>query len=127
MEKIHIQQTKTSPEIVLDPETGTASISGESYPENAMEFYEPVFKWLKEFTQTGKNLEFKFKLNYFNTSSSKCIMDILDELEEYHNDGDGEVKVKWLYQEDDDDMQESGEEFADDLELPFELVAYSED
>lgn len=124
MEKIQIEQTKVSPEVILDEENGVASISGESYPENAMGFYKPVFDWINHFITTKNKLSFDFKLNYFNTSSSKCIMDILDILEKYHAE-DGEVNVKWHYQEDDDDMLESGEEFADDLELPFELISYS--
>lgn len=124
MEKVHIQKTKTSPEVVLDSDANTAMIEGESYPENAVEFYKPVFSWLNNHIGVQRKLDFVFKLNYFNTSSSKCIMDILDQLNDYHNNN-GEVSVKWMYQEDDDDMMESGQEFGDDLDLKFELESYS--
>jgi hypothetical protein len=123
MEKILIEHTKTTPKVILDHELGTASIEGESYPENAIEFFKPVFAWLSKYKESNQGLTFIFKLNYFNTSSSKCIMDIFESLEEYHLKG-ADVKVKWMYHVDDEDMMESGQEFVDDLELTLELESY---
>lgn len=122
MEKIQIKRTKVSPEILLDPETGYAEIAGESYPENSVSFYSPVMEWLTGTMEAKKTIEFNFKLDYFNTSSSKCILDILTKLEKYHGEG-GKVIVKWHYNEDDDDMLEAGEDFSADLTLPFELIS----
>ncbi|XDD49521.1 DUF1987 domain-containing protein [Leptospira sp. WS92.C1] len=123
MESLHIQQTKTSPEVILDTEKGVVEIIGESYPENAIAFYKPVFDWLNSAMGSKGSIQVKFQLDYFNTSSSKVIMDILDSLQKYH-DQNGKVRVLWLYKEDDDDMQETGEEFSSDLSLPFELKSY---
>ncbi|EJO78166.1 PF09345 domain protein [Leptospira interrogans serovar Pomona str. Kennewicki LC82-25] len=123
MESLHIQQTKTSPEVILDTEQGFVEIIGKSYPENAIAFYKPVFDWLNAAMNSKSKIQVKFQLDYFNTSSSKVIMDILDSLQKYH-DQNGKVKVLWLYKEDDDDMQETGEEFSSDLSLPFELKSY---
>ncbi len=123
MESLHIQQTKTSPEVILDTEQGFVEIIGESYPENAIAFYKHVFDWLNAAMNSKSKIQVKFQLDYFNTSSSKVIMDILDSLQKYH-DQNGKVKVLWLYKEDDDDMQETGEEFSSDLSLPFELKSY---
>ncbi|AYV55186.1 DUF1987 domain-containing protein [Leptospira kmetyi] len=123
MESLHIQQTKTSPEVILDTEKGAVEIIGESYPENAIAFYKPVFDWLNSAMSSKTQIQVKFQLDYFNTSSSKVIMDILDSLQKYH-DQSGKVKILWLYKEDDDDMQETGEEFSSDLSLPFELKSY---
>ncbi|MBW0432229.1 hypothetical protein DLM76_01245 [Leptospira yasudae] len=123
MESLHIQQTKTSPEVILDTEKGVVEIIGESYPENAIAFYKPVFDWLNAAMGSKASIQVKFQLDYFNTSSSKVIMDILDSLQKYH-DQSGKVKILWLYKEDDDDMQETGEEFSSDLSLPFELKSY---
>ncbi|MDX1961264.1 MAG: DUF1987 domain-containing protein [Leptospiraceae bacterium] len=121
MDKILIKKTKVSPEVVLEPD-GFAEISGESYPENSVSFYEPIMKWLKEAVDEKKEINFNFRLDYFNTSSSKCIMDILSKLDKYNTDG-GKVVVKWHYAEDDDDMLEAGEDFSADLSLPFEKIA----
>ncbi|MGJ4789075.1 DUF1987 domain-containing protein [Leptospira koniambonensis] len=123
MESLHIQQTKTSPEIILESDKGLAEIIGESYPENAMAFYKPVFDWLSAIQTANKQIQFRFQMDYFNTSSSKVIMDILDNLQKYHDKG-GKVEVEWLYKEDDEDMQETGEEFSSDLSLTFKMKSY---
>ena len=75
MDKINIKKTKVSPEINLDPDSGIAEIVGESYPENSVSFYQPLMDWLDNAIGDKINLEFNFKLDYFNTSSSKCIID----------------------------------------------------
>lgn len=124
MEKVHIQKTKSSPEVIMDFDAGTLEIKGESYPENAVAFYKPVFDWIAEATNAKKAIKIEFKLDYFNTSSSKCVMDLLDLSEKYFS-GNGKIEVKWYYKEDDDDMLETGQEFAGDLKLPFEILSYS--
>jgi hypothetical protein len=121
MDKIQIKRTKVSPEVTLEPD-GLAEIIGESYPENSVGFYQPIMDWIKQSVEAKINIAFNFKLDYFNTSSSKCIMDILDKLDKYHIAG-GKASVKWYYNEDDDDMLEAGEDFSADLTLPFEKIA----
>ncbi len=124
MDKILIQKTKTSPEIIMDFERGILDIIGESYPENAVGFYKPVFDWLNSATSANIPITVNFRLDYLNTSSSKCVIDILDILDKYHGNA-GKVSVKWYYKEDDDDMLETGEEFSSDIKVPFELLSYS--
>jgi hypothetical protein len=124
MDKIVIQKTKTSPEIIMDFDKGILDIVGESYPENAVMFYKPVFDWLSNAISSKKALKVNFKLDYFNTSSSKCVIDILDTLDKYFSES-GQVEVKWFYREDDDDMLETGEEFSSDIKVPFELISYT--
>ncbi|GBF50912.1 hypothetical protein LPTSP4_24390 [Leptospira ryugenii] len=123
METIRITSTKNSPEVVLDFDNGIAEVVGESYPENAVSFYKPVFDWLNQTISQKKPFKFVFKLDYFNTSSSKCIIDILDLLQIYHSNG-GKINVEWYYRQDDEDMKDTGEEFLEDVDLPHELIAY---
>ncbi|TGL62299.1 DUF1987 domain-containing protein [Leptospira ognonensis] len=123
METIRIASTKNSPEVTLDFENGLAEVAGESYPENAVSFFKPVFEWLNHTISQKKPFKFLFKLDYFNTSSSKCIIDILDLLQIYHSNG-GKINVEWYYRQDDEDMKDTGEEFLEDVDLPHELIAY---
>lgn len=127
MENLKIEGTKTKPQIDFNAETGKLLIGGESYPENAIEFYKTVQDWLTNYLVENKSkaIEFNFKMVYFNTSSSKAILDILDILEKHHKKG-WNIKVIWQYEEDDEDIQESGEEFADGLSLPYEIVSYED-
>jgi hypothetical protein len=125
MDNLIINETKTTPRIEFLAETGTLTLSGESYPESAMQFYEPVTAWLKEFfaSATAENVVMNVKLSYFNTSSSKCLLDLLSLLEAEHRKKRS-VTVNWHYRKNDEDMEESGEEFAEDLDMPFKLIAY---
>ena len=124
MQALNIEPTKTTPEVKYDETTFKFSISGHSYPENSVEFYQPIIEWIRHWMEE-KPSEAKviFKLEYFNTSSSKSLLDIFDVIEDGHTDGVN-IKVEWHYQEEDDDMRDSGEDFAEDLTLPIELVSY---
>ena len=127
MEVIKIKGTDDTPTIILDKDSGIFEISGRSLPEDVTTFYEPVLNWLDDYQEEANdNTVFSFKLVYFNTASSKLILDILMKLEEMHEDGKA-VLIKWYFPEDDEDMEEAGEEYADIVEVPFEQVSYSLD
>ncbi len=124
MENLILPGTKTTPYVNFNSKSNVLELSGESYPENAIEFYKQVFEWLKHYFKEEPALTtFNFKLMYFNTSSSKAVLDILDVLDDLYNEG-SKVIVNWYYQVDDEDMLESGQEFAEGLSLPFNLISY---
>ena len=127
MEVIKIVGTDDTPSVTLDVANEIFEISGRSLPEDVAVFYEPILDWIDRYSEeaTGKTI-FNFKLVYFNTASSKMILDILLKLEEMHESGK-DVLVRWYYPEDDEDMEEAGEEYADIVEVPFEQISYSLD
>jgi len=101
------------PTVDFNAETGVCELSGESYLEETIKFYTPIFNWIKEYiTTVRKPIIFNFKLTYFNTSSSKCIVDILNMLKTFQNDS-GEVTVNWFYDDEDEDIEEELEEVED--------------
>jgi len=125
METIKIQGTEDTPKVTLDKEKEIMEISGRSLPEDVASFYEPILSWLEEYAQSpNKKTIFNFKLVYFNTASSKLLLDILMKLEEIHEAGH-DVLIRWHYPEDDEDMEEAGEEYSDIVDVPFEQVSYS--
>jgi hypothetical protein len=125
METIKIQGTEDTPKVILDKEKEVMEISGRSLPEDVASFYESILTWLDEYAQNpNPKTIFNFKLVYFNTASSKLLLDILMKLEEIHEAGNN-VIIRWHYPEDDEDMQEAGEEYADIVDVPFEQVSYS--
>ncbi|MBN1112668.1 MAG: DUF1987 domain-containing protein [Bacteroidales bacterium] len=125
MEVIKILGTDDTPNVIFDLENDVFEISGRSLPEDVTAFYEPLINWLDEYAEDPKDSTvFSFKLVYFNTASSKLILDILMKLEEIHEDGK-EVLVKWYYPDDDEDMEEAGEEYADIVSVPFEQISYT--
>lgn len=124
METIKIQGTEDTPKIMLDAENEIMEISGRSLPEDVSSFYEPVLNWLNEYAENpNKKTVFNFKLTYFNTASSKLLLDILMKLEEMHEKGN-DILIRWHFPEDDEDMAEAGEEYADIVDVPFEQIPY---
>ncbi len=125
MKDLIIEGSKTKPYVKFISDKARLEIGGESYPENAMEFYKPIGQWLATFLSenTEKEITFTFKMIYFNTSSSKAILDLLDQLESHHKSG-GRVKLLWLFEEDDEDIEESGEEFLDGLSINYSIESY---
>ena len=102
--------------------SGKLEISGKSIPENSLEFYKPAFEWLDNYLQSPAPItELKICLEYFNTSSSKCLLDIFRKLETINLSGKSDVKVFWFYDADDEDMMEAGEDYQALVQVPFEL------
>ena len=125
MEILKIESTEDSPQIVLDRESNILEISGRSLPEDVNTFYEPTMSWIEEYTKDPLDVTvFSFKFTYFNTASSKIILDILTRFEEMIEEGH-EVMVRWHYPEEDEDMMEAGEEYSEMVDVPFEMVSYS--
>lgn len=128
MNTLAIEKTERSPEIHFDFDKNQYMIRGESYPEDVNEFYGPVMEKLeKHFSQLkGTCINFTFELIYFNSSSAKILMNLFDLLDDTAKDGN-KVHIVWEYEEDDDNMEELGEEFCEDLEhATYKLVNIEE-
>jgi len=124
MEALDIRATNDTPKVLLDPENNIFEISGRSLPEDVVSFYQPVIDWLEEYKDNARDsTEFVFKYIYFNTATSKLIQDILMKLEEIKLSGK-EIQVLWFYEQDDEDMLDVGEEFKENIEIPFEIIPY---
>jgi hypothetical protein len=121
MEELNISPSPKTPEVKMDAQAGQLMIGGRSIPENSVEFYAKVLSWLDEYSsiQSGATV-MDVKLEYFNTSSSKCILDIFKKLELMKKEGK-EVKVNWFYESDDEDMLEAGEDYDAIIDIPFEM------
>ena len=120
MEIINLEGTEDTPKIILDKSNKIFEISGRSLPEDSAEFYQPILDWLGEYANDPlPETTFDFKLGYFNTASSKLILDVLTALEDIEN-----AKVVWHFYEEDEDMEEAGEEFSELVDVEFELRPY---
>jgi hypothetical protein len=124
MDPIYSAETYDCPGITLDKEKGIFEITGRSLPEDVYAFYEPIIMWLTEYAkEPNPETRFDFKFIYFNTASSKIVLDILTVLEEMKENG-YKVLIRWYYLKEDEDMQEAGEEYSEMVEVPFELIQY---
>ncbi len=127
MENISIKATPKTPTVDFIAESGKVEIKGRSIPENSIEFYKPLVDWLDSYAADPKEeTEVNIQLEYFNTSSSKCILDVFKKLEAIHKDGHN-VKINWYFEEDDEDMLEAGEDYQSIIKIPFKMIETEEE
>lgn len=120
MTGLNIEATKATPQIVLDKDSKMFLLKGKSFPEESRSFYAPLFTWLEEYAKDpNEETLFEFKMEYFNSSSSLIILEILNLLDRIHKSGK-KVTISWSYLDIDEDMLEAGEEYSDLVSLPFE-------
>jgi hypothetical protein len=122
MEKIIIKETKNSPKVIMDNENGILQIIGDSYPENAKEFYKQIFDWIESFFENKEKLFVNFNLSYFNSSSLKYIIELLILFNKYHL-ASKEINVIWEYDSEDIEMKETAEELSSELKFSFDVRA----
>ena len=119
------EQSPKTPYVNFDSESGNFELKGKSIPENTIAFYKPLFEWLDNYVQNPvPDTTLNIQLDYFNTSSSKCIVDLFKKLELIVKNGNGKAIINWLYDENDDDMLEAGEDYKSIIKLPFNLVSF---
>lgn len=126
MENLHLVASPKTPQVNFDSKTGTLELRGRSIPENSIEFYQPLNEWIDSYgTNPCANTVIDVKLEYFNTSSSKCILDLFKKLERL-NGNKTEVSVNWYFEVDDEDMEEAGEDYQAIVRLPFKMIEVEE-
>ncbi len=126
MKRILIQERDFIPGVLLDKEKGIFEMTGKACPENLDEFYDPIFRWLDEYIENpNEETIFEVKLVYYNTASSKALLKILQKLELLQKKGH-KVIVRWHYEEDDEDLQIAGEDYAELIQIQFEFVPHKD-
>lgn len=126
MEPLHLEGSPKTPHVHFDPATGLLEIKGRSIPENSIDFYKPLIDWIEKYGRTpNAKTALHVQLEYFNTSSSKCILDVFKRLETIRSGGN-EVTVLWHYEADDEDMLEAGEDYAGIINVPFKMIQIAE-
>jgi hypothetical protein len=126
MQRLTIKGTSNTPYIELDP-NGTLSIRGRSTPENPLDYYAPVTSWVGNYIVHPKeDTTVRLFFIYINTSSLKCLIEILKKLLHVTKSGN-KLTIEWLYEEGDDDMRELGAEFEELLQISFSIIPVNEE
>lgn len=113
-----------TPKVNFDAKTGILLIEGKSFPPDVTTYFGDILSWLDEYIlEPADNTVMTLKLDYFNTASSKIIMDILYKMEELHSKGK-KVLIEWYYPDDDEDMMETGKEYEELIKIPFKQIGY---
>ena len=129
MEKYSIEATANTPTIKFDLNKGELNISGRSIPENSIEFYNPLFAALDTYLSNPnpKNATIlNIQLEYYNSSSSACLLSVFKKLEKFHKGVGSPVTINWIYEENDEDILAAGKNFEGMVDLPFQMISISE-
>lgn len=127
MTNLIIEKTKYTPYVSFNTDTNIFEISGESYSEDSVDFYQPIVQWLQNYLDQNQTpLTFNLFFTYFNTNSSQFIYEILEILETYYLKSKVLTQVNWSVKTNDHDMMEDAENFKESFEkLPFQLAYQS--
>ncbi len=126
MAPIKIEGTPKTPSVNFEESTGILELRGRSIPENSIEFYKPLIDWIDRYSRTAQQATvLRVQLEYFNTSSSKCILDLFKKLEQVRSAGN-DVSVLWHYEVEDEDMLEAGEDYQAIINIPFKMIQIEE-
>ncbi|MCK4661514.1 MAG: DUF1987 domain-containing protein [Bacteroidales bacterium] len=121
MDSLIIEPTNDTPRVYFDADKGILEISERSLPENALEFYHPLFEWIYDYIENPQTeTRINFKLEFFTTSSAKQITKILFLLEKLSDISD--VSIKWYYKKEDIDMYSAGLKYSKLTDLKFEII-----
>lgn len=122
-----IEGNSQRPTVIIDSENGLIELSGSSIMENPLEVFIPVFNKIAEYVDNPQpKTTVNFKLTYFNTSSSKLLLDLIQNLENVHKQERSVIQVNWYYFEDDENMMEIGEDFAMLCNVPIDILVMPE-
>jgi hypothetical protein len=129
MDILKIEATQQTPEVSFNAENNVLELKGECYPENVVEFSAPLFSWLDNYLKQLDNqaVIVNIELSYFNSGSSKMLLNLFERLETEVTKNCKNITVNWIYDAENDSAEEYGEEFQEDLNLlGFNLVEKEE-
>lgn len=123
---MQINPTPKTPQVLFDFEAKSLLIKGISCPDNPLQFYTPLFENLKEFLKKSSQLEIEIQLDYFNTGSSKCILNLFQMINEVCKNTE-DIKVTWITDEGDSELEEAGKIFEEMSGLHFIYITAKEE
>ncbi len=124
IEPLRIQATIDCPDVILDKEMNCFEFNGKALPENPKEFFNPIVKWINEYSKQPNNeTVFSFKMEYINSAAQKKIHDIMLICKEIH-ENNNPLYIDWYYHPEDEGMKEEGETLAELVKIPFRFFMY---
>jgi len=125
MESIRIEKTPKSPLFVLT--NGYIRLSGRSIPQNARQLYRICIDWVEQYVQSpARETKVDLYFEYIDTSSIRCVVDILAKLSHIPAHSQNRIEMNWYYECDDDDSYDLGAYIQAHLKVPFNIISLEE-
>ena len=116
--------TDQRPTVLIDIEKGYFEIKGISIPENPRELFFPITNLVDKYLVKPQPItNLIFKLEYFNTSTTKFMLNLINTLEILEDRG-LKVNVEWHYRLGDDDMMEAADDFSELCNINIKVIPY---
>jgi len=132
-ETLIIEATEFTPEINFNLSQRKLLFKGVSRPEDVIKFYQPAIQWLKELEHKIRikadmrysipSFHVEFRMNYFNSASSKMLLEILQILRRIKEMGI-DILIDWYYDANDEAMYEDGMDLSEAVDIPFTFHAH---
>ena len=125
MESIRIEKTQKAPLFVL--RDGYIRLSGRSIPQNARQLYKICIDWVEQYVQMpARETVVDLYFEYIDTSSIRCVVDILTKLSQIPERSNNRVGINWYYECDDEDSLDLGAYIQAHLKIPFNIIQLGE-
>ena len=122
MQALIIPVSNNTPGVWFEPASGTFELTGNSIPENAIEFYQPVMDWLANHLPDLEGEQtLKIKLSYFNSTSLKALYMMLKQVKDANTMG-CRVRVEWYIEEDDELLSETRSMMSEMLDMVMDVI-----
>lgn len=122
MQNLNLTASHSTPSVDFNTATGIFILKGRSIHENPSIFYEPLLEWLDGYIASPRPYTtLHIHLEYFNTSSSKHLLDVLKKVKTLTERGNS-VRIIWQYEAEDEDIKEAGEDYSAIIGYPFEFL-----
>jgi hypothetical protein len=121
VKEVHILPTNKTPEIILNP-NGFIKIKGRAIDESRTLFSDQVMEWLDNYLlNPPKTTELSIDLEYLNSYNSIVLASIIRKLN-LLNQQSKQLFIKWVIDEDDDDLLERGKYISSTFDIPIEFI-----
>jgi hypothetical protein len=120
MKRLEIVATNNTPHVLLEGDSTSLLIEGKSFPEDGKEFYRPILEWITGLEKGDpKPIKIYFNLYYLSSSSIIAVKQLLFKVVDLKAKGFF-FTIVWCYDEDDDDIRKTGEDYQKLTRLEFQ-------
>jgi len=125
MESIRIEKTQKAPLFIL--RDGYIRLAGRSIPQNARQLYKICNDWIDQYVQSpARTTKVDLYFEYIDTSSIRCVVEILTKLSRITESGKNKIEMNWYYEHDDEDSYDLGAYIQVHLKIPFNIISLEE-
>lgn len=119
--KLIIPKTNQTPEVEFDVENGKLFMKGKIVPENPFDFFDEFNQTFDNCVKTNpEGFEINMQLDYFNTVSSKLLSKFFQKAI-----SNSKPILNWYYEKDDIELKEAGEDYAQIINYPINIIEVS--